>query len=145
MLILCSLAVWWKSTLLFRHKDAGWVTKLYRIPELSSSGPRLCWHVPPFLRHEAKSDLKRADGWIWYWEDGFFLRVRNWMCSHTPIWIHFPVMDKEYWDFILFYRARKTTYKANQWLQTLNIVSFCFVFFIFLSLNKVCLQLESHE
>ena len=33
-------------------------TNLYRKPELSSSGPRLGWHVPPFLRHEAGAKPK---------------------------------------------------------------------------------------
>ena len=31
------------------------MTKLYRKPDLSSSGPRLGWHVPLFLRHEASA------------------------------------------------------------------------------------------
>ena len=37
----CFVAVWWKSTLFFWHKDAVWVTKLYRKSELSG----LCWLV----------------------------------------------------------------------------------------------------
>ena len=41
MFMLCSITVWWKTTLFFWHKDAGWVTKLCRKPELS----RLRWLV----------------------------------------------------------------------------------------------------
>ena len=47
MFMWCVIADWCKSRLLFRHKDAGSVTKLSRNPELSSNGPRLrCLHGP---------------------------------------------------------------------------------------------------
>ena len=47
MFMLCVIVDWCNSRLLFRHKDAGSVTKLYRKPELSSIGRRLrCLHGP---------------------------------------------------------------------------------------------------
>ena len=55
-------------------------------------------HVPLFFRHEAKEAIWNGplvrfgnDMMAFFYE----LSGRKWVCNHTTIWTHFPVMDKK--------------------------------------------------